>query len=147
MLGRTLAQHSPLYAPEPHMPAPAFPHSPTATISRWSDRPTDRPLSLLERQRIIGAHAMISRVLLRKGCIVASHAHANEQFGIVLSGRIKFGLGAPNSPDHCHKTLGPDEIIHLPSHFPHSAEALEDTLILDIFSPPSDKTGIDTRPS
>jgi len=35
------------------------------------------------------------------------------------------------------------EILHLPSFVPHSAEALEDTLVLDIFSPPSEKTGID----
>lgn len=118
-----------------------IPHS--ATIFRWSDRPTDRPLPLLERHRIIGTQAMISRVLLHKGCVVSSHSHANEQFGIVLSGRIRFGLGAEGAASHHYQTLGPDEVIHLPSNFPHSAEALEDTLILDIFSPPSEKTGID----
>jgi hypothetical protein len=34
--------------------------------------------------------------------------------------------------------------MHLRSGVPHSAEALEPTLVLDIFSPPSEKTGIDT---
>jgi len=115
-----------------------------ATISSWSSRPTDSPLPLLERRRIIGEKAMISRVLLRKGCYVATHAHANEQFGVILSGRLKCGLGAEGSPERRYQTVGPDEVIHLPANLPHSAEALEDTLILDIFSPPSEGTGIDT---
>lgn len=116
---------------------------PTATIYRWSDRPTDSPMPLLVRQRIIGEHAMISRVLLKKGFVLQTHSHANEQFGIVLSGRIRFGLGGADSPTRTHQTLGPGEVIHFPSNFPHSAEALEETLILDIFSPPSATTGID----
>lgn len=114
-----------------------------ANVYAWSARPTDAPMPLLERKRVIGEQAMISRVLLRKGCFVPTHAHANEQFGIVLSGKIKFGLGAEGSPDRRFQTLGPDEVIHLPAHLPHSAEALEDTLILDVFSPPSERTGID----
>src|SRR5690242_7362810 len=56
---------------EPPMPEPR-----PAAIYNWSDRPTDAPLPLLTRQRIIGEHAMISRVHLRKGCFVATHAHA-----------------------------------------------------------------------
>jgi quercetin dioxygenase-like cupin family protein len=119
---------------------------PQATIYSWSSRPTDKPMPLLERQRIIGEQAMISRVHLRKGCYVATHSHANEQFGIILSGRLKFGLGAEGSSDRRYQTVGEGEVIHLPSNLPHSAEALEDTLILDIFSPPSEKTGIDTAP-
>lgn len=118
----------------------------TANVYRWSDRPTDSPMPLLERQRIIGEHAMISRVLLKKGFVLQTHSHANEQFGIVLSGRIRFGLGAEDSPTRTHQTLGPGEVIHFPSNFPHSAEALEETLILDIFSPPSATTGIDAAP-
>jgi len=34
------------------------------------------------------------------------------------------------------------EVLHLPANVPHSAEALEETLVLDIFSPTSEKTGI-----
>jgi quercetin dioxygenase-like cupin family protein len=114
-----------------------------ATVHRWTDRPTDTPMPLLQRQRIIGEQAMISRVHLHKGCYVPTHAHANEQFGIILRGRLKFGLGADNSPLRIYQTVGEGEVIHLPANLPHSAEALEDTLILDIFSPPSETTGID----
>ncbi len=69
--------------------------------------------------------------------------HANEQFGIVLSGRVR-PASTPNPAPTCTTaTLGPGEVIHFPSNFPHSAEALEETLILDVFSPPSATTGID----
>jgi quercetin dioxygenase-like cupin family protein len=114
-----------------------------AAVYHWSERPTDAPMPLLERQRIIGEQAMISRVHLHKGCYVPTHAHANEQFGVILSGRLKFGLGAEGSPERRFQTVGEGEVIHLPANLPHSAEAIEDTIILDIFSPPSERTGID----
>lgn len=109
----------------------------------WSELTTDRPMALLERQRVIGEKAMISRVLLRKGCDVPSHAHENEQFAIVVSGRVRFGLGAPGSAQYRAVVLGAGQVLHLPSNVPHSAFAAEETLILDVFSPPSEKTGID----
>lgn len=110
---------------------------------RWDDLATDSPMALLERRRIIGEQAMLSRVLLRKGCSVPTHHHPNEQFACVLSGRIRFGLGAVGSPERRDVTLTAGEVIHFPSNVPHSADALEDTVVLDIFSPPSETTGID----
>lgn len=114
-----------------------------AAVSRWSDLPVDRPMPLLERRRVIGAKAMISHITLKRGCSVPTHQHENEQFSSVLSGRLRFGLGAEGSPQRREVTVGPGEVIHLPSNLPHSAEALEDTVVLDIFSPPSATTGID----
>lgn len=116
-----------------------------ATVHRWSELTTDTPMPTITRRRVIGEHAMISHVLLAKGTHVPTHSHANEQFGVVLSGRIRFGLGAEGTPDRHEATLGPGEVIHLPSNYPHSADALEETLILDIFSPPSAGTGIDRK--
>jgi quercetin dioxygenase-like cupin family protein len=110
-----------------------------AATFRWSELPVDRPMELLERRRVIGENAMISHITLRRGFTVPTHAHENEQFSAVLSGRLRFGVGA----DGRQVTIGPGEVIHLPSNLPHSAEALEDTVVLDIFSPPSQTTGID----
>lgn len=100
-------------------------------------------MDLLARQRIIGEQAMISRVTLEKGCFVPSHAHENEQFACVLSGRLRFGLGQPQSPQYREVDVGSGEVIHLPSNLPHSARALEHSVVLDVFSPPSATTGID----
>ena len=37
------------------------------------------------------------------------------------------------------------EVLHLPSNVPHSAFALEDSTVIDVFSPISEKTGLDER--
>jgi len=100
-------------------------------------------MELLERRRVIGDKAMISHITLRRGFKVATHAHENEQFSVVLSGRLKFGLGAEGGSDRREAIVGAGEVIHLPGNLPHSAEAIEDTVVLDIFSPPSATTGID----
>ncbi len=100
----------------------------------------------LARRRIIGEQVMLSQVTLEKGCFVPTHAHANEQIACIVSGRLRFGIGAEGSPQRCEVVVGPGEVLHLPSNVPHSAEALERTVVVDVFSPPSEKTGIDRRP-
>lgn len=112
---------------------------------RWTELSSDKPMSLLERQRIIGMQAMISRVLLKKGCVVPSHRHENEQFACILSGALRFGLGSEGSQEHRYLVVSAGEVLHLPSLVPHSAEAIEETVVLDIFAPPSETTGIDER--
>ncbi len=109
----------------------------------WTEVTSDRPMDKIERRRIIGEQMMISRVHLSKGFVVPSHQHINEQFAVVLSGKMKFGLGKEGTADHEEMIVGAGEVLWLPSRLPHSAEALEDTIILDLFSPPSEKTGVD----
>lgn len=110
---------------------------------RWSDLPQDRPMPTIARRRIIAERMMLSEVLLEQGCVVPTHAHENEQIACVLRGRIRFGLGEAGSADFRELTLGAGEVLVLPSNVPHSAEALEETLVLDLFSPPSEQTGVD----
>ncbi len=113
---------------------------------RWADLPQDRPMPALARRRIIGRRMMLSEVLLAKGCVVPTHAHENEQIACVVRGRIRFGICAEGDPRRRELVLEGGEVLHLPSNLPHSAEALEETLVIDIFSPPSEKTGIDRPP-
>jgi len=105
--------------------------------------PQDQPMAKIKRRRIIGSQMMVSQVLLEKGFQVPTHAHANEQISIIVKGRLRFGIGADGSPQRQQLTLSAGETVHLPPHVPHSAEALEDTEVLDLFSPPSEKTGVD----
>ena len=111
-----------------------------AKLYRWEDLPLDKPMNLLDRRRIIGDQAMISQVRLYRGCDVPMHAHENEQFAMVMSGCLRFRIGE-KSPRELVVSGG--EVLHLPANVPHSAYAEEDTLVLDVFSPPSEKTGID----
>ena len=111
-----------------------------AVAFRWSDLEVDRPMDLLSRRRIIGEKMMLSHIHLDAGCDVPAHRHENEQFACVLSGKIRFRLGDDGGHD---ETLVGGEVLWLPSGVLHSAQAIEDTVVLDVFSPPSETTGID----
>lgn len=114
-----------------------------AQVHRIEDLPTDSPLPLLERKRMVGEQAMISHIVLHKGCMVPSHRHENEQFACVMEGRVRFGLGDEGSDRHRFVEVVKGEVLQLPSHVAHSAEALETSVVFDVFAPPSEATGID----
>lgn len=116
-----------------------------AAVYAWARMTCDRPMPLIERRRIIGERMMISEVRLSPGFRVATHSHENEQFAVVLSGKVKFGIGAEGSPARREHILSGGEVIHFPSNVPHSAEAIEETMILDLFSPISERTGVDAH--
>jgi quercetin dioxygenase-like cupin family protein len=85
---------------------------------------------LLQRQFVVGQAIMVARVLLKKGCIVPLHSHHNEQFTYILEGALKFWI------DGKEIVVNAGEVLTIPSHMPHQAEAMEDTVDLDIFNPP-----------
>lgn len=115
-----------------------------ASVYRWSELATDRPMPLILRQRVIGERVMISRVVLEHGFRVPTHTHENEQMAVVLSGRVRFTIDEGSAQEAEHVLTG-GEVLVLPSNVPHAAEALEETVILDVFSPVSERTGIDRR--
>jgi len=86
---------------------------------------------LIDRQFVYGERTMLSRLLLRKGAIVPMHSHDNEQISYIVEGALRFTMG-----DGQILTVRAGEILVIPSNMPHSAEALEDTWDLDIFTPP-----------
>lgn len=116
-----------------------------ATHLRWDDLPVDRPMERIERRRVIAERMMISRVELKKGFALATHAHENEQIVVVLSGRCRFGLGVEGSRERKELEVKGGEVLVLPANVAHSCVALEETVILDLFSPPSERTGVDVR--
>lgn len=96
----------------------------------WDDVETEPMTPLLLRQFVSGEKITVARVQLKKGAIVSRHSHENEQVTCVLTGALILRF-----PD-CEKTLRPGEILCIPGHLPHEAEAPEDCTVLDIFSPP-----------
>jgi quercetin dioxygenase-like cupin family protein len=85
---------------------------------------------LLQRQFVVGQEIMLARVLLKKGCIVPQHSHHNEQLTYIVEGALKFWI------DGKEIVVNAGEVLCIPSNMPHKAEALEDTVDLDIFAPP-----------
>ena len=100
----------------------------------WSAIAPEQLNPLLSRQFVTGSQAMLSRIQLRKGCIVPRHAHANEQIAFILSGALRFSVGEEGSATDYIVRAG--EVLVIPGNIPHLAEALEDTENLDIFAPP-----------
>jgi quercetin dioxygenase-like cupin family protein len=100
----------------------------------WSSIPPEQLNPLLTRQFVTGEQAMLSRIQLKKGCIVPRHAHPNEQIVFILSGALRFSVGEEGSAQDYIVRGG--EVLVLPGNVPHLAEALEDTDNLDIFAPP-----------
>lgn len=97
---------------------------------RWQDVELEKLNPLLDRQLVVGKDLMLARVLLRKGCIVPLHSHANEQVTYILEGALKFWIDDKEIVVHA------GEVLCIPSNMPHKAEAVEDTVDLDIFNPP-----------
>jgi quercetin dioxygenase-like cupin family protein len=85
---------------------------------------------LLQRQFVVGQGIMLARVLLKKGCIVPEHSHHNEQLTYILDGALKFWI------DGREIVVNAGEVLCIPANMPHKAEALEDTVDLDVFNPP-----------
>ena len=95
--------------------------------------PKEKVTDLLDRRLITGERMMLAHVYLKKGCIVPKHSHENEQLTYILEGALRFWLGEDQT-----ETLDvrAGEVLHIPGNLPHKAEALEDTLDVDVFSPP-----------
>jgi quercetin dioxygenase-like cupin family protein len=104
-----------------------------ATHHRWDDLPREQLSPLIGRRLISGERLMIAHVYFAAGAVVPRHAHENEQLTYILEGRLRFFLGEDGSKV---VDVGPGEVLHIPSNLPHRAEALEDTLDVDVFSPP-----------
>jgi quercetin dioxygenase-like cupin family protein len=103
------------------------------TLYRWVDLPKERLKPDLQRRLISTERLMLAQVYLEKGCIVPTHSHENEQLTYILEGLLRFSLGDDESEV---VDVAAGEVLHIPSHVPHKAEALETTLDVDIFCPP-----------
>ncbi len=100
---------------------------------RVEDLPREKVTDLLDRRLISGERSMLAHVYLKKGCIVPFHSHENEQVSYVLEGALRFWLGEHGEQE---LVLRAGEVLVIPSQVRHKAEALEDTVDVDIFTPP-----------
>jgi quercetin dioxygenase-like cupin family protein len=101
-------------------------------IQRWDDEPIEELTPLIGRQVVHTETMTIARIHLKEGVAVPAHAHPHEQFATVLDGRLRFVVG-----DVEHE-VGRGESMFVPGGVPHEVEALEDSLVLDVFSPVRD---------
>jgi quercetin dioxygenase-like cupin family protein len=105
----------------------------SVTHYTWSEMPRERVSDVLDRRLITGDRMMLAHVYIKKGGIVPRHRHENEQITYILEGALKFWIGEDEGET---VTVHAGEVLHIPPNVWHKAEALDDTLDVDIFDPP-----------
>jgi quercetin dioxygenase-like cupin family protein len=112
---------------------PSDPTKSQVTFYRWDDMPKERVTDVISRRLVTADRMMLAHVYLDKGAKVPQHSHDNEQLTYILAGALHFWIGADRSEEIIVRA---GEVLVIPSNVPHEAVALEDTLDVDVFSPP-----------
>ncbi len=112
------------------MPEKPAPPSVEPRHTRWQDVKIEPLKPLIDRQLIVGDNIMIARVLLKRGAFVPMHSHLNEQVTYILEGALKFLIHDKEI------VVSAGEVLTIPAGMPHEAVALQDTVDLDVFTPP-----------
>ena len=98
-------------------------------LHRWDELALEKVTEMISRKVISGDREMLAQSYLKRGAIVPMHAHESEQLTYVLQGALKFLVNGEEI------VVREGEVLHIPAHVDHQAEALEDTFDLDVYSP------------
>lgn len=101
----------------------------SARLHRWDEISLEKITELISRKLIPGDRLMLAHVYLKRGALVPMHHHESEQMTYVLQGTLHFQVGGEEV------TVREGEVLRVPAGVEHQAEALDDTLELDVFSP------------
>jgi quercetin dioxygenase-like cupin family protein len=95
----------------------------------WNELPEERLNPRVTRKAIHTPALTIARLNMQKGAVVPEHSHVHEQIATVENGALKFFI------DGGEQILKAGESLAIASNVPHGVEAIEDTVVVDVFSP------------
>jgi quercetin dioxygenase-like cupin family protein len=95
----------------------------------WNQMPPEQLNPLIVRRAIHTPGLTIARLEIRKGAEVPEHHHIHEQVATVERGSLQFWIGAEQL------VVNGGQSVAIPSNVPHRVVALEDTIVVDIFTP------------
>ena len=95
----------------------------------WDNVKNEMLSEKLGRKVINGEKATLARIFLAKGGVIRKHHHESEEMICQLEGTAKVELEGKEFIVH------KDQVMHVPSNVPHSVVALEDCVMLYVFSP------------
>ena len=101
----------------------------TAVLHRWSDMPSEQLTPSTNRKYLTADRVTIAQFELKRGGVVPRHSHENEQISHVLSGKLQFIINGQTV------VVGAGELLQIPSWVEHEVSVLEDTVVIDVFSP------------
>lgn len=76
-----------------------------------------------------GDKTLMGQFRIAKGAAIPSHSHPHEQTGFMVSGKLRFNIAGEIA------VAEPGDSWCIPGDVEHSAEALEDSVVIEIFSP------------
>ncbi len=103
--------------------------NPQPVHARWIDVPAQDLTASIRRQYLTAERVTIARFELKRGGVVPRHSHPNEQVSCVLSGVLTFRF------DGQEIVVRAGEMMQIPGGLAHEVEVVEDTLVIDVFSP------------
>ncbi len=101
----------------------------TFHLYRWDEIALEKVTEMVSRKFVTGDRQTLAQIYLKRGAVVPMHTHESEQMTYVLQGTLKLLVAGEEV------TLREGEVLHLASGLPHQVEALDDTFVLDVFSP------------
>lgn len=102
---------------------------PKAVLHKWDDIPVQELAPGVRRRFVTASRMTIARFNLVRGAVVPTHSHDHEQVSYVVMGAARFVVAGEDV------IVRSGEALQIPSWAEHSVEVLEDTEIVDMFSP------------
>ncbi len=82
---------------------------------------------------------MLCEFFLQREAILPPHSHLNDQVGYVVFGQLEMTIGDKM------QVINPGDSYAIPGGVIHSARAVVDSLVIDVFSPPRDDYRTEAR--
>lgn len=95
----------------------------------WNQLPEEQLNPRVTRKVIHMKGLTIARLHIQKDAEVPEHHHVHEQIATVEKGVLKFII------DGGEQIVKAGQSLAIPSNVPHAVVALEDTVVVDVFSP------------
>jgi quercetin dioxygenase-like cupin family protein len=95
----------------------------------WNNLPVEQLNPQVSRRAIHTPGLTVARLNMAKGAIVPEHSHVHEQIATVERGELQFRIGGQEV------ILRDGQSLAIPSNVPHQVVALQDTVVVDVFSP------------
>lgn len=78
---------------------------------------------------VYGEKTLLAELRLNKGSSLPAHSHPHEQTGYMIEGKMNLRIAGEEFE------VNPGDSWSIPSNAEHSAEVLENTVVVEVFSP------------
>lgn len=99
-------------------------------LYNWNEVAVQQLDNGITRQMITAGNMMLAQIFVPKGVSFPAHGISSEQVTIYLKG------GAVYQSEQSRIEAREGDILYIPAGVEHSDQVVEDTVVLDVFSPP-----------